>query len=83
MRPRDGKPGFDIYGGSTAILDSSGNVRTVVLKSVVGERRLDRRLKFLEGPTSGRFWRLDDNRYVARDSSPFMALCSREHQEPD
>jgi hypothetical protein len=83
VRPRDGKPGFDIYGGSTVILDSSGNVRTVVLKSVVGERRLDRRLKFLEGPTSGRFWKLEGNRYVPRDSSPFLALCDRQQPEPD
>jgi hypothetical protein len=76
VRPRDGKPGFEIYGGSTVILDSNGDVRTIVLKSVVGERRLDRRLDFLEGPTSRRFWNLEGNSYVPRrDKSPFMALC--------
>ena len=78
VRPRDGNPGFDIYGGSTVILDSGGFVRTIVRKSVIGERRLDRRLNFLEGATSRRFWKLDGNRYViVGDQSPFLALCER------
>ena len=75
VRPRDGKPGFEIYGGSTLILDSNGNVRMVIRKSVVGERRLDRRLEFLEGPTSKKFWKLEGKQYVRREESPFMALC--------
>ena len=75
VRPRDGKPGFEIYGGGTLILDSNGNVRIVIRKSVVGERRLDRRLEFLEGPTSKKFWKLEGKQYVRREGSPFMALC--------
>jgi len=81
VRPRDGKPGFDIYGGSTVILDSQGNVGTVITKSVVGERRLDRRLEFLESPVSRRFWKLENKRYVPRGASPFMALCDREWKD--
>jgi len=78
VRPRDGNPGFDIYGGSTVILDSSGFVRTVVRKSVIGERRLDRRVDFLEGASARSFWRLESNRYVQlADRSPFLALCER------
>jgi hypothetical protein len=81
VRPRDGKPGFDIYGGSTVILDSQGNVGTVITKSVVGERRLDRRLEFLESAVSRRFWKLENKRYVPRGTSPFMALCDREWKD--
>jgi len=78
VRPRDGNPGFDIYGGSTVILDSSGFVRTIVRKSVIGERRLDRRVDFLEGASARSFWRLESNRYVQlADRSPFLALCER------
>jgi hypothetical protein len=84
VRPRDGNPGFEIFGGSTVILDSNGDVRTIVLKSVVGERRLDRRLNFLEGATSRRFWKLEGNSYVPRtDKSPFLALCERWKPESD
>jgi hypothetical protein len=78
VRPRNGNPGFDIYGGSTLILDSAGEVRTVVRKSVVGERRLDRRLDFLESRDSRKFWKLTGNRYVPlTEKSPFLALCER------
>lgn len=81
VRPRDGKPGFDIYGGSAVILDSQGNVGTVISKSVVGERRLDRRLEFLESPVSRRFWKLQNKRYEPRSASPFMALCDRDWED--
>jgi hypothetical protein len=77
VRPRDGKPGFEIYGGCTLILDSLGNVRIAVLKSVIGERRIDRRLDYLESPASRQFWKKTGDRYVQRDTTPFLALCGR------
>jgi hypothetical protein len=87
VRPRDGKPGFDIYGGCTVILDSRGNVRSVIRKSVVGERRIDRRLDYLESDASKGFWRKvkkgGEERYVPRDGSPFFALCGREHRKAE
>ncbi len=75
VRPRDGKPGLEIYGGCTLILDSRGNIRIAVLKSVVGGRRIDRRLDYLESPASRQFWKKTGDRYVQRDNTPFMALC--------
>jgi hypothetical protein len=75
VRPRDGKPGFEIYGGCTLILDSTGHIRCAIVKSVVGERRLDRRLEYLESASSRQFWKLDGKRYRRRERSPFFALC--------
>lgn len=75
VRPRDGKPGFEIFGGCTLILDSLGNIRIAVLKSVIGERRIDRRLDYLESPASRQFWKKTGDRYVQRDTTPFLALC--------
>lgn len=49
VRPRDGKPGFDFYGGATAILDPKGLVRFVIRKSVLDAGRLRRQRDFLEG----------------------------------
>lgn len=40
-------PAFSYHGGATVILDPSGEVRLVVLKSVTGEGRLQRRRAFL------------------------------------
>jgi hypothetical protein len=76
VRPRDGKPGFEIYGGCTLILDSMGHVRCAIVKSVVGERRIDRRLEYLESSASKQFWKLENKRYRKRDGSPFFALCN-------
>ncbi len=76
VRPRDGKPGFEIYGGCTLILDSMGHVRCAIVKSVIGERRLDRRLEYLESSASKQFWKLENKRYRRRDGSPFFALCN-------
>jgi hypothetical protein len=77
VRPRDGKPGFEIYGGCTLILDSMGHVRCAIVKSVIGERRLDRRLEYLESPASKQFWTLENKRYRKREGSPFFALCNQ------
>lgn len=85
VRPRDGKPGFEIYGGCTVILDSQGNIRSVIRKSVVGDRRLDRRLDYLESEASRGFWRKvtegGEEHFVQREGSPFFPLCSREHRD--
>jgi len=85
VRPRDGKPGFEIYGGCTVILNSQGNVRCLIRKSVVGERRLDRRLDYLESDSSRNFWskvrRDGEDHYVHREGSPFFPLCAREHHD--
>lgn len=84
VRPRDGKPGFDIYGGCTVIFDSKGAVRCVIRKSVVGERRIDRRLDYLESDASRQFWRKTkkdgEEHYQPREGSPFLALCGRDHR---
>lgn len=39
---------FEYHGGSTIILDPLGEVRYVILKSVVGANRLERRREFLK-----------------------------------
>jgi hypothetical protein len=84
VRPRDGKPGFDIYGGCTLILDSRGQIRFAILKSVIGERRIDRRLEYLESPASKSFWKRVGDRYERREGPTFLALCSRNRgRDPD
>ena len=83
VRSRDGKPGFDIYGGCTIILDSQGSIRCGIVKSVVGERRIDRRLEYLESKASRPFWKKVDNKFELRSSAPFMALCDRDRRRED
>lgn len=75
VKPRGGRPGLVIHGGSTVILDSSGRVRSLILKKVVGEGRVERRLEFLASPGGGRFWKLRGDSYVYEDRTPFLALC--------
>jgi len=82
VRPRDGSPGFDIHGGSTVILDSLGQVRLVVLKRVVGEGRVNRRLEYLESSAAKPFWKLQDDRYVPAARTPFLAMCDRSEVTP-
>jgi hypothetical protein len=83
VRPRDGKPGFDIYGGCTIILDSQGSIRCGIVKSVVGERRIDRRLEYLESAASRPFWKRAGNKFELRSSAPFLALCDRNRRHED
>ncbi len=49
VRPRDGSPGFDFYGGATAILDPRGRIRFVIRKSVLDVKRLRRQREFVSG----------------------------------
>jgi hypothetical protein len=50
-------------GGSTIILDPLGEVRYVILKSVVGANRLERRRKFLQSEAGKQFWQRADDSY--------------------
>jgi hypothetical protein len=48
-RARHGGENFDYHGGSTVILGPRGEVRYVILKSVVGAGRLERRTDYIRG----------------------------------
>lgn len=56
VQPTDDGPGFTHHGGGTVILSPEGKVRYVVLKSVLGAGRLDRRREFLVTPMGQRYW---------------------------
>lgn len=60
----DAGPAFSYHGGATVILDPKGEIRYVILKSVVGLGRLERRRKFLAGRCGARYWTVRDNAYV-------------------
>ena len=77
IKPRGGRPGFAIHGGSTVILNSSGGVRSVIFKRVVGEGRVERRREFLESGSGARFWTLHGDNYVYEQRTPFLALCEQ------
>src|SRR5262249_25623137 len=47
VRPRNGNPGFEFFGGSTVILDPKGNLRFVIRKSVLDSARLRRQSDFV------------------------------------
>jgi hypothetical protein len=47
VKPRDGSPGFDFFGGATAILDPKGRLRFVIRKSVLDSKRLRRQREFI------------------------------------
>jgi hypothetical protein len=49
VKSRDGRRGFDFYGGATAILDPRGRVRYVIRKSVLDGERLRRQRDFIGG----------------------------------
>jgi hypothetical protein len=49
VKARDGNPGFDFYGGATAIIDPKGGVRFVIRKSVLDGERLRRQREFILG----------------------------------
>ncbi|MBC7944580.1 MAG: peptidase M4 [Burkholderiales bacterium] len=60
---KKGRPAFEYHGGSTIILDPKGEVRFVILKSVLGQGRLDRRREFLQGAIGKRYWKVEGNAY--------------------
>lgn len=75
IRPRNGRPGLPLHGGCTAVLDSNGRARSVILKRAVAEGRVERRLEFLSSGNGARFWKLRRDRYEYDQRTPFLALC--------
>ena len=57
-------PAFTYYGGSTVILGPTGDIRYVVLKSVVGAGRLERRRAFFETACGQKYWHLAGKRWL-------------------
>ena len=56
VKARDGCEPFEYHGGSTIILGPNGEIRYVILKSLVGKDRLDRRREFLQSPIGKQYW---------------------------
>jgi len=57
---RQGKePGFSFVGGSTLLFAPQGALRLAIPKSVLGEKRIQRRREFITGgsPVAARYWR--------------------------
>lgn len=77
IRPRAGTPGFELHGGSTVILDPTGDPRFVIRKSVVGAGRVPRRIEFLQSGQGQRFWKERGDAYVSKQDM-FIALCARD-----
>jgi hypothetical protein len=57
---------FEYHGGSTIILGPLGEVRYVILKSVVGANRLERRRDFLHSLAGKQYWERTDGWYKPR-----------------
>lgn len=60
-------PGFTHHGGCTVILSPQGEVRYLVVKSVLGEGRIQRRRAFLASAQARRYWRLAGDRLEPRE----------------
>ena len=60
-------PGFTHYGGSTVILSPHGEVRIVILKSLLADGRVARRRDYLQSGLGRRHWQLVGNQLVPRD----------------
>ena len=56
VKARDGCEPFEYHGGSTIILGPNGEIRYVILKSLVGRDRLERRRRFLHTPIGKQYW---------------------------
>ena len=56
VKARDGCKPFEYHGGSTIILGPNGEIRYVILKSLVGRDRLERRSEFLQSPIGQQYW---------------------------
>lgn len=75
-------PGFDYPGGSTIILGPEGEMRYVVIKSVVGAGRLERRRDFLASDHAKRYWKIVGDRAVPVEDL-FRLLDSSGGGHPD
>ncbi|HEY0877768.1 MAG TPA: hypothetical protein VGE10_04890 [Zeimonas sp.] len=60
-------PGFSYHGGCTILLGPDARVRYVVLKSVVGRGRLEKRRKYLQSRAAQRYWSMKDGEYRHRE----------------
>ena len=60
----DRGPAFSYHGGATVILDPKGEIRYVILKSVVGAERLERRRRFLASACGAQYWTVRGNAHV-------------------
>ncbi|RCV86660.1 peptidase M4 [Vreelandella rituensis] len=58
---------FIYHGGATVILGPAGNVRYVILKSLLGAERRERRRAFFLGPAGSRYWELQDGSCQRRE----------------
>jgi len=63
---KDGKMGFEFFGGATVILGPEGEIRYAISKSVIGKGRLERRRDFLESTAGQRYWKVEGGRHVAK-----------------
>ena len=60
-------PGFTHHGGCTVILSPMGEVRYLVVKSVLGEGRIQRRRAFLGSAQARRYWAREGEWLVPRE----------------
>jgi hypothetical protein len=77
-----GSERFEYHGGSTIILDPLGEVRYVILKSVVGANRLERRREFLQSDAGKQFWVYTDGHYVPQKRLFRLLHDERDCQRP-
>ena len=63
---KDGKTGFEFFGGVTMILGPEGEIRYAISKSVIGKGRLERRRDFLESAAGQLYWKVEGGRYLAK-----------------
>lgn len=75
VQARDDAPGYEMHGGATVILDSTGLPRYVIRKSVVGGGCVRRRAAFLGSEQGRRFWEEQRDRYVLK-KDVFMSICA-------
>lgn len=73
-------PAFRYHGGATVIMDPHGEIRYALLKSVVGQDRIDRRRQFLMSLCGQRYWALHGNAYVQRSNLLEMVHRSPSHR---
>lgn len=57
-------PAFSYAGGATVLLGPNGDIRYVVLKSVAGARRLERRRAFLLSMQGSKYWKVENGRFL-------------------
>ena len=63
---KDGRMGFEFFGGATVILGPEGEIRYAISKSVIGKGRRERRRDFLESAAGQRYWNVEGGRYVPK-----------------